>query len=731
MELFVTVVTALCFAGLTAEIAYVAISLIVKDRAGRIAFLRTFKRGKCAIVFFAAIPLYFIGILYGGASVLDAFFLAISKIFGLVVLGFDVDSISALLGASLFYKITVYYAFVLVTVNAIVFTLSLISQHLWQYFSKVRLYFTSKKRLYVFGCNKNSISVYTSDTERVKAIVDSVSDEKRLELYIGKISCLPPAAKAADPGTIVARALKKGGECAIVINTEDEERNISLCHKFVAAINALNGADREKLFGLVNIYVFGSPVHEAIYGEIVSSAHGCLHYINKYRKISMDFIEKYPFTLFMDETQLDYAKATVRDGVEINVCMIGFGKTNQHIFLTSVANNQFICERDGEIELKKVNYHIFDRSAPENNKNLNHCYYRFKHECTAGEDKYLPLPSLPAVENYYDLDINDKTFYDTLRAALTRGKNDANFVIVAFGSDLENIDMAQKLVAKREEWEIGNMVVFVKTREPADGYSLFKNDCCKNIGVESRSVYNLGAIVTDKIDRMTKMRNEVYDIDDLVHSGKSFNEQTLLKIREASLKDWYRTKSQMERESSLYGCLSMRSKLNLIGLDYTEGSAGDADALSESEFMDIYAKDDKINYYETRVRGKRIVKYDLGFRPSVRTNLAIQEHYRWNSFMLSKGMIPSTIEQIRTEIVTTDDGKTKFSNGKNYRQRRHGNLTTFDGLIKFRRILADRDTSDLDYAKKEEKYDVIKNDYQLLDDAYWLLSENGFKIVRR
>ena len=31
----------------------------------------------------------------------------------------------------------------------------------------------------------------------------------------------------------------------------------------------------------------------------------------------------------------------------------------------------------------------------------------------------------------------------------------------------------------------------------------------------------------------------------------------------------------------------------------------------------------------------------------------------------------------------------------------------------------------------EEVTDVIKYDYQLLDDAYWLLSTNGFKIIKK
>jgi hypothetical protein len=55
--------------------------------------------------------------------------------------------------------------------------------------------------------------------------------------------------------------------------------------------------------------------------------------------------------------------------------------------------------------------------------------------------------------------------------------------------------------------------------------------------------------------------------------------------------------------------------------------------------------------------------------------------------------------------------------------RLHGNLTTFEGLVEYRRMIAARD------GVSEESADVIKYDYQLMDDAYWLLSQNGYSIV--
>ena len=117
--------------------------------------------------------------------------------------------------------------------------------------------------------------------------------------------------------------------------------------------------------------------------------------------------------------------------------------------------------------------------------------------------------------------------------------------------------------------------------------------------------------------------------------------------------------------------------------------------------------------------GKKIIDYPLDFPPfgeSLRTAMAIHEHYRWNSYMISKGTIPAKKREILSDVK---------SNGKSYKLRRHGNLTTFEGLVEFRKMIAERD------GISEHAADVIRYDYQLLDDAYWLLTKSGYKIIRR
>jgi hypothetical protein len=102
-----------------------------------------------------------------------------------------------------------------------------------------------------------------------------------------------------------------------------------------------------------------------------------------------------------------------------------------------------------------------------------------------------------------------------------------------------------------------------------------------------------------------------------------------------------------------------------------------------------------------------------------RGNLVTQEHLRWNAYMISKGFVPSTSEQIKNEKGA--DGS--YTNGKNYDLRRHGNLTTMRGLVEFRKIVSERD------GDEEIKADVMKYDYQLLNEAHWLINQFGYVMV--
>lgn len=726
------IITAICLALLTAAWLYVAYKIIIstvrKRRADRIAFIRGFKKGKCIAIFIVAIPLLCLGYIYGGSTVFDGILNAIAHVVDFVVLKFSIGKVDALLSASFFYRFTFYYCCTLVILNAILFAFSFIGQQLWLFWNSLVRFFTRKEKLFIFGYNENSVSVYKSNKTFCAAIIDNVSNEIGLELYKRKISFISRHDYSGFIDRILKRACKNK-KCTIVINTENDEINLNLCNLFAGKLKALNNEQREKQFANLRIYVFGNPKYEALYCDIVSASFGCIRYKNKYQMLAMDFIDKYPLTKFMDDRQIDYKTALIKPDVDINVCMIGFGKPNRQILLTSVANNQFLTKTKSGVDLKQVNYHIFDKVDAENNKNLNHMYYRFKNEFVGVNVKdYLPLPAEPAKEEPYHLDINSPDFYKKIHEIIGNRLDDANFIIVSFESDLENIDMAQKLVEKRREWGISNLTIFVRTKKSHADNFVFREENVFFIGNENECVYDIDQITKDKIFKMAQMRNEIYDLEYTITHDKDFSltEEAILQNRINANKNWFCKKSQLERESSLYCCLSLQSKLNLMGLEYCKKEDNKLPALEENEYIEEYAENDlpDIETFNLTVDDKKVVNYTLDFPESRRRNLAILEHLRWNSFMITKGMVPATKEQILNEMIEAD-GKVKHSNGKNYRLRRHGNLTTFDGLVEFRKMVAERDNVN------EIDCDVIKYDYQLLDDAYWLLDKNEYKIVRR
>lgn len=725
-----------CLAVLILIFFYVLIQIVKRKRPERISYIRRFKKGQCGIIFIPLIPLYCIGFIYAGSDFYNAFFSSIKKVIDLVVLKYDTGNITSLMKDYPLYNFTIYFSFTLVLFNALLFTYSLVCQRIWCFFQSLKSSVTKKDKLFIFGNNKENITIYKSDKKRSKVIIDDISDKDMEKLYMDSVSFI----SCKNHNTIIDKIEKlieklekskkvEDKEYIFIINTKDDEKNIEICRSFIQILNSVQTEVKESLFLKLKIFVFGNSQYENIYEDIISAGSGCIHYINKYQKIAIDFIDRYPFSKFMSDEQIDYETSLIKKDIDVNVFLIGFGRNNRNLFLTSVANNQFLTAGSSGPELKKVKYFIFDKDESENNKNLNHNYYRYKYECSMlNPNEYLPLPSLPAEESYYHLNINDSNFYNQIKNIATKSLKNENFVIIAFGSDLENIDMAQKFIEKKKEWGLKNFVIFVKVKKLMKEQVLFKNEDCYFIGNEDEVVYNIEQITSDHIFKMAQMRNEVYDLEYTITSTPNIvvDEKCIQKNHYMANRNWYMKKSQQERDSSLFCCLSLRSKLNLMGLDYCK-ITDESEGLTEEEYLSIYAGADlpDTTKYNVTANGKKIVNYTLDFKSSRRKNMAIHEHQRWNSFMISKGFIPSSIKQILTEKIVDNEGKERFTNGKNYSIRRHGNLTTFEGLVQFREILATRDN------RPEEEKDVIKYDYQLLDDAYWLLKSNGYKIIKK
>lgn len=735
------VITAICFSFIVLLVLSFGVSLLLRDRKGRIEFLRGFKRGKGVFIYVISLPLYVIGHYYAGQNFVNSLLTATTKVINTVVLKYEINSIAALMADNVFYRVTAYLCFIVIALNALLLTLSVFNQYAWAFCKFALFKLSRKKKLIVVGNNERSLSIYRSAASYASVVVDAPIPYSEGGVLFGKNVTYLSLLRGRSVASGIWGLLRGVGKrhYTVVVNTQDDEKNMQVCRDLLAFVLALDEDTRRVYCKGLEVYVIGNPCYADLYEDIAERSFGIIRLVDVYRQVAVDFVDRYPLTSLMTDKQIDLNTSLVRADVDVNVVLVGFGEVNQEIFNTSVANNQFLTMEDGRLQLKKVHYHIFDKVDPAACQKLNHNYYRYKAEVydrvyppegvvpdeqdkLSAED-YLPLPSLPAEEHFYQMDVASPRFYRRLHEILTNKPNDVNCVVISIGQDLANLDLAEKLLEKKREWGV-DTAVFVRAKTSGKQYAFMQAQHCYLIADENE-LYNIDKISGDTLYNMAKMRNEVYDLEYKLTHGEieALTPAIVEENHRQSERDWYAKKSLLERESSLYCCLSLRAKLHMMGLDYRP-VAEEGTPLTEEAYLARYAGVDQpdFDYYgNLTVEGKRIAHYTTNFAPSRRQTMAVQEHYRWNSFMISKGFVPAT----KAEIEGERNDKGRLSKGKNYAVRRHGNLTTYDGLLAFRRLVAQS------AGTTEGEEDVIKYDYQLLDDAYWFLTRCGYKIVER
>lgn len=759
MTTAVIIVTSLCLAGMAWLVGSTIFNIVNKSREQRLKYYRNYKKGNFLLIYLIAMPMFFLAFYYENNQWALSLFEAIKSSVDLVVLKVSYGDTAALMQDNIYFGVAMWLCYVLVAVNLVFLAITIFIRRLENNYRLHAL--KSAKKVYVLvgynEQNKNIISSIGNGAHCV-LLVDDITDDVKNYAYIQQISYFKivegdislTLKKLFDTAKSTSNVkeqqnLFESKSVEVIVNTLEDEKNLEYCQQISNLVAEQNLGELvwDDSRGL-NAYVFAEPSNEQMFLKLTKRTSGCVHYINKYKLVAMDFVGKYPLTQFMSDEQIDYDNAVIKKDVCINVAMIGFGKTNQQIFLTSVANNQFLSFEDtpsgSKLKTKLVNYFIYDKKDSKNDKNLNHNYFRFDQEISSEE--YLPLPEKVANESFFTLDINDKDFYVSLMKNL---KSDAkhnkyNYLIIAFGTDMQNLDFAEKICEKLKEWEIDEYThIFVKVRNDALKHSYVEAEHPKYVifGNEKEVVYNVSQIVDEKTEAMAKDRHICYSmadkqkaftdakriVEDAQKAGCSQEEISALKEKyksqlvcdpqgwmKSAIKRWYDF-HQTQRESNIYAVLSLRMKLQLMGFDYESGDEDGVEAL----YLDKYQNGDEIEYEDTGVvMGRKIEKYTLDFKHgTLRERMTIQEHQRWNAYMITCGFVPETLENIK---------KGKF---KDFDTRKHSNLTTFDGLIEWRKIKAEVS------GDSEEDCDVVKYDYQLMDNAAWLLNKHHYHIVKK
>ncbi len=741
-------------------LALVSLAVLVhivleKNRKQRILYLRNYKKGKCFAIFVIALPLYFIGYFYdrtpGRLNIIMNLADTFDDVKDLIVLKFKYDGISHLMLDSLAYEVTVYFCSLLVILNAGLFVFSLFQQRIWEKITVNSFLRSNNDKYLIVGVNSDNIHLYNSIESGKKSIIGNATDDERNSFYLEDIVNISSNDEEKVILKLLSAFVKKYNETRvlenklyIVINTQDDNKNLNIgrvISRFIKEnITDTDLTDSDIYLG-INILVFMIPKYESQYKSIADTS-GCLRVVDKYERISWDMVWNYPLSMHLDPI-VDKSSYKINKNAEINVLLVGFGEMNQRLLTSYVATNQFIqdSEDSNNLAIKCVNYHIFDRQHAEYNLNLNHNYLRLKNEFfkwdennqvwkireSVDEKAYLPFPDLPANEYYHLLDVNNPDFFANIRNIVT-GDQKINYIFVAYGEDIDNRELAQKLVGLNQGW--GNDNVWIYSRAKETDYSC-ENDGIVYFGNESKEIYDMNKLNDSSLLKMALERNKLNGYEKAVsaNNGNDLPESKITEIYKSADSEWYKRPVDYMRESNIYATLSIRGKLLLMGMDMKKKgseSNGEERIMSYDDYINRYAGDDMPN----AVSPDRAAKFGPGkrstleFKDSKAKNLAFLEHLRWNSFMITRGFVPSDLDTIKNEkIPSGKSGEQKFSNGTNYMIRRHGNLTTFDGLIEYRKKMADWRSA------PEINFEMIKYDYHILDNAWWVLNMMGYDVI--
>ena len=445
-----------------------------------------------------------------------------------------------------------------------------------------------------------------------------------------------------------------------------------------------------------NIYLYveseGAQA-ETVRREIVEKS-GMETYIDTFSTdelLARTFTEENPVTKYLPKEYIE--NAAIKQGTEISVFMLGFGKLGRELYRQSVLNNQLVTF-DGEYKVLPINYFLCDTDIDATEWSIDGLGEALGELDSA---KYFTLPELP----FKTCVINKAPTCRQVQTAIKKQVENASgytFIIIDTDEDCRNIELGAKL--KTLLFNDKNYHIFVRSEA-----TYTQDDAIITYFGKSDSVFNHEVIVNDSLSVMAKKLNEVYTaqyVGDEQRSRPDFAEYIQKKAEE----DW-QSFDYFTLYSNIYAAMNLRVKLNLLGLDYIKEGNGKNTAL-------ISERNNRKDEYT----------YNEYFDISVRNALIAQEHARWNAYHLLSEYMPLEKAGI---TLKSDDGKKVRFNVKNTAAKKHACLTTYQGLSTLSAYLAEKAGNGCTAAD----YDYYIYDESPIISAQELLTSLGYSVVEK
>jgi hypothetical protein len=424
------------------------------------------------------------------------------------------------------------------------------------------------------------------------------------------------------------------------------------------------------------------PVYESF-----SQEKHKMRFFSYHQLIAQQLILEYPLTSFLPKQFIDTEKATL-DDVTIQYHLLGFGRTNLEIYRHLFVTNQFPPKASKFFGKEITNYNkpTIEYNIYRDPTNSTITVPKFTTPTISKKD-YLPPPPISVATEEISTTFHDAAFVTHFDKHLKKS-DPYHVLIIAFDDDVMNLRVLQQVLAYLIEKRLHHYHLFVQitNRDYVQTSQLFKqkNVIAFGFGDYGYSLNQITNPIFTKIaSQIQSTLNPAVPFDSLVSE---------------------------EKESLLYEAISLRFKLNLMGLDLAVQTRG----LTEANFLKRYDQDEQAAFHRTHPRAKNDADLNR-YKPvakKLRNLLARQEHLRWTANQITKGYIPMSLEEMVSSKSYVD-----------HQVKKDARLTSFEGLFDLHEALVHQ------LAYSFSQADLIYPFFHTMDHLYDILKNTPFQVV--
>ncbi len=465
--------------------------------------------------------------------------------------------------------------------------------------------------------------------------------------------------------------------------------------------NALDNIDtfisyKKESTELKNIYLYVELEEkraETIRREIIEK-NGCEEWVTTFctnELLARTFVEENPVTKYLPNECFE--DASIKSNTQIHVFILGFNGLNRQIYRQSILNNQLVSFDDNTYKLLQVHYHICDNDVDGDIWEIDGLKEALGELV---EDACFPLPELPFETEVIDKAPDSRAIFNIIKKQAQQDNNHI-YVIIDTEDDCSNIEIGDKL--KTMLFGVENYHIFVRSEA-----AFTENESDVTYFGKNERVLTHDVIVNESLSVMAKKVNEVYTAQYTEDEKKASDSAEY--IRKKADEAW-NSLDYFTLYSNIYSAMSLRVKLNLLGLDYIKDGSGK-----------------NVELIKERHQHKREYEYSSYFEPSARNALIAQEHARWNAYHLLNEWLPMEKNSITAKPY---NGEKVSFNLKNSEAKKHSCLTTYKGLDSLSTYLAQKAGG----SASAKDYDYYVYDEMLINSAEELLKSLGYSVIEK